>query len=257
MTRHKPQRPKLNSIYLWHRYLGVAVALFALLLAVTGLMLNHTDTLDLSKQKLGQRWLLQWYGIEPANGTFFRADPYWLSQWDEQLYLDSQPLPIQMEEPLTGAVALPTMIVAASRNHLLLFTSEGELIEQLGKLDGIPENIEAITSDDHGRLLLKSGNVVLAGSVDENLWQRVSITPIWPIPTTPPTTLRNELLEQGAGATLALERVILDLHSGRIFGRWGNYLMDGVALILLFNAISGLLIWWRRRQQRRLHARST
>ncbi len=257
MTRHKAHRPKLNSIYLWHRYLGVAVALFALLLAVTGLMLNHTDTLDLSKQKLGQRWLLQWYGIEPVSGTFFRADPYWLSQWGERLYLDSQALPIQLEEPLVGAVALPSMIIAASRNHLLLFTSEGELIEQLGKLDGIPENIEAITSDDHGRLLLKSGNAVLAGSVDESTWQSISATPIWPTPVTPPMALRENLLEQGAGATLALERVILDLHSGRIFGRWGNYLMDAVALILLFNAISGLIIWWRRRQQRRLHARST
>lgn len=256
MTRHKPHRPKLNSIYLWHRYLGVAVALFALLLALTGLMLNHTDTLDLSKQKLGQRWLLQWYGIEPVSGTFFRADQYWLSQWGERLYLDSQPLPIQLEEPLVGTVALPSMIIAASRNHLLLFTSEGELIEQLGKLDGIPENIEAITTDNHGRLLLKSGNAILAGSVDESTWQSISAIPIWPTPVTPPMALQENLLEQGAGATLALERVILDLHSGRIFGRWGNYLMDGVALILLFNAISGLIIWWRRRQQRRLHAKS-
>jgi uncharacterized iron-regulated membrane protein len=42
---------------------------------------------------------------------------------------------------------------------------------------------------------------------------------------------------------LPLERVILDLHSGRIVGDWGVYVVDGAALLFLALVITGM---WRR-----------
>lgn len=50
------------------------------------------------------------------------------------------------------------------------------------------------------------------------------------------------------GRILPWERVILDLHSGRIFGPWGPWLMDAAAILLLFLAGSGVSIWWKRQR---------
>ena len=43
------------------------------------------------------------------------------------------------------------------------------------------------------------------------------------------------------------ERVLLDLHSGRLFGPWGVRLVDAMALLFAVLAVSGLIISWRRR----------
>ncbi len=47
------------------------------------------------------------------------------------------------------------------------------------------------------------------------------------------------------GNGLPLERIILDLHSGRMFGTFGEYVMDIVALLFIFLALSGGWMWCR------------
>ena len=55
------------------------------------------------------------------------------------------------------------------------------------------------------------------------------------------------------GRGLSLERVILDLHSGRIFNDdWGIYLMDASAIIIIWLSISGTWVWYSRRQKQKL-----
>jgi uncharacterized iron-regulated membrane protein len=48
------------------------------------------------------------------------------------------------------------------------------------------------------------------------------------------------------GRGLSLERVILDLHSGKILTRAGPVLMDAVGVILIALSVIGLLMWSRR-----------
>jgi uncharacterized iron-regulated membrane protein len=59
------------------------------------------------------------------------------------------------------------------------------------------------------------------------------------------------LLESFRGRGLTLERLILDLHSGRIFGAYGIYVMDAAAIVLLWLSGSGLWVWWRRQLQQK------
>ena len=59
----------------------------------------------------------------------------------------------------------------------------------------------------------------------------------------------EQLLVAYRGNGLKLERVILDLHSGRIFGDYGVYLMDAAAIALLWLSFSGLWVWNSRRRK--------
>ncbi len=49
------------------------------------------------------------------------------------------------------------------------------------------------------------------------------------------------------GRWLSAERILLDVHSGRILGRYGPWLMDGAAILLLILAATGLIGWFRGR----------
>ena len=62
---------------------------------------------------------------------------------------------------------------------------------------------------------------------------------------------REQLLIAYRGTGLKLERVILDLHSGRIFGQYGIYLMDAAAIAMLWLSLSGLWVWSSRRRKMR------
>jgi uncharacterized iron-regulated membrane protein len=41
--------------------------------------------------------------------------------------------------------------------------------------------------------------------------------------------------------------VLLDLHSGRIVGGWGIYLVDIIALLFIIIAITGIWMWWYKK----------
>ncbi|MBT5219105.1 MAG: hypothetical protein HOM16_06425, partial [Woeseia sp.] len=49
------------------------------------------------------------------------------------------------------------------------------------------------------------------------------------------------------GKTLSWERVLSDLHSGRILPTVGRYLADITAICLLYLCVTGIFLWFRRR----------
>ena len=76
-----------------HRWLGLFAAAFALLLAITGLLLNHADALQLDRHRFQADWLLQLYGVEPPPLIAVRqAREHWISLWGQQLFVDAEPL---------------------------------------------------------------------------------------------------------------------------------------------------------------------
>ncbi|MFT5351416.1 MAG: hypothetical protein ACI9MF_002239 [Gammaproteobacteria bacterium] len=49
------------------------------------------------------------------------------------------------------------------------------------------------------------------------------------------------------GKGLSLERILLDLHSGRLLGNAGVFIVDLAALFFVFLALSGSWMWLRKR----------
>ena len=82
-------------------------------------------------------------------------------------------------------------------------------------------------------------------------WQQTeeSITaPLWSSSEPTPDKLQQSITHKYRGEGLSLERVLLDLHSGRIFGTIGVLVYDLLALALGFLSISGLILWLRSRR---------
>ncbi|MEK9766944.1 MAG: PepSY-associated TM helix domain-containing protein, partial [Thalassolituus sp.] len=51
-------------------------------------------------------------------------------------------------------------------------------------------------------------------------------------------------------SSISLQRIVLDIHSGRWFGSWGIWMMDLAAVVLILLSISGLWLWWSRGRNR-------
>ena len=98
----------------------------------------------------------------------------------------------------------------------------------------------------HNQLVISAAHGVYIVDIDSPAWQEFDdVEAQWSVVATLPETLRAELLQPYRGAGLPLERVSLDLHSGRMLGPLAVYFMDFIALLFIFLALSGSCMWLR------------
>ncbi len=158
---------------------------------------------------------------------------------------------MQLEQNMHGAIAAEQFIVIALDNEIILLSFEGEFIERVST---------SISFSNIKRLGMKYKRPVIETSdplyymADEHIldWDVIINDGIeWVEKYTLSEREKENLLIAYRGNGLKLERVILDLHSGRIFGQYGIYVMDAAAIALLWLSLSGLWVWNSRRRKMR------
>lgn len=260
MTRHKRKKAParlLKSVYIWHRYIGLAAALFVILLSVTGLMLNHTEDLALDSRHADSAYLLDWYGIHaPEDMRSFTTGPATITSAGSRVYWNLNRLP-QVSAPLIGAVEIADLVVIGVEGQLLLFTPEGELVERLGGSAGVPAGMQALGVTPDGALAIRAAHGYYRTNDSFLEWQESDrLDASWSVASAPSLPLKTALQKAWRGTGLTLERVVLDIHSGRILGDWGVYLVDLMAILFLVLALSGVWLWGKRRAGARVHRRN-
>lgn len=249
--RKRHQRFKLKSLYVWHRYIGLIAALFVILLSITGIALNHTGALKLDNRFVQSALLLDWYGIEaPTTATHYAINDSSITLLDTRLFINAQQLDSEITS-LKGALLHNDMLIVGQQDGLMLLTKEGQIIEHLGRNEGVPQGIERIGITAMNGLIVETA----AGRYQVNqdyvawtTWLGDAGDAVWSIPSPISEAELAPLQTRFRGQILPWERVMLDLHSGRIFGTWGPWLMDAAAILMLFLAGSGVFIWWKRQR---------
>jgi uncharacterized iron-regulated membrane protein len=234
-----------RSLLLWHRRIGAVIAIFLLMLSITGLLLNHTDQLRLAEKPVSSEWWLSLYGVEHPEIVSYSVGQQWLSHMGgNNLYLNEQVIAF-CEQPFLGAVELSSMVAAVCSDSLLLLTPSGELIERIENVMGMNQSIQGLAISA-GELLMKANNswyqvdsFSMQLSPYEGSAQLVQSQVL-------PKQLEQQLLQAFHGDDIHWERFMLDLHSGRLFGLSGVVWMDLVALSLIWVAGSGVWIWLTR-----------
>jgi hypothetical protein len=237
----------MAKLHIWHRYIGVTVSLFVIILSTTGLFLNFSDTLKLNTSHISTSWLLDHYNIGNFSVSSFQIDDQLVSQASNFIYLDGR-YALNLEETLVGALNLSEYILLATQTSLVVIDHDGEIMDEIGKFTGLPENPLGISITEDGHPVIRGINTYWKGSNELSAWQPLNGPhPKWVAPTETPNKINNLIQEHARSNEINYERVLLDLHSGRLLGTWGQNIMSISAVLLLVLAITGIFIWLRKK----------
>ncbi len=235
-----------------HRTLGASAAAFILFMAFSGMAINHARDLGLDRQHVSQALLLHWYGLtEPEGFHSYAAGDNWISFAGSNAYFNGQyvsELPNGVGAAFTGE-----MLIAAGSDGFLLLDPQGGVIEKLPWERPEAGPVESIGLLKNGSVIVKTATGSWLADAQLLQWQPVDASegtavPAWSESAPEPRAIRQSVIQHYRGAGLNMERLILDLHSGRIFGPAGVVVYDLLAVVVGFLAVSGLVFWFRGRR---------
>lgn len=224
---------------------AISSLVFLFLISLTGLILNHADALGLSRASAGPA-ILRLYGVElPPVDAAFEADGIVYASSSGLVFANGNEL-AQAPGKLVGAVAVEGGVVLATGSELLVTTRAGHLVERFS-----PELEGRIA-----RLGSSAGQAVLAVNNRSFLLdaERMAVAELaapqdldWSMPVELDSEQAAQIGQAALGNAISWERVLVDLHSGRILPTVGTWIADITALCLIYLCISGAVLWFRRR----------
>jgi hypothetical protein len=231
-----------NLFRIWHRRIGIISALMLLWLALSGFVINHGDAFEINKTKLNIAWLNKIYGMDQTiviPPAFFISNNYFFC-FQGNLYANLEPLAMCDSDLASAAVLNPE-----SKSPQLILLNENELIildEAYTMVDRI--NVSLFEKQFSGLLAVEE-KLILVEKESSHLWhlnlqdlkleafEKLSGIQITSQTETTnsfseldPISLPADLVEQLSFSGLDLERVLLDAHSGKIFGWLGVLIVD-------------------------------
>jgi len=232
-----------------HRYIGIFLSLFLVILSITGIFLNHTDDLKLDKRHLKWPWLMKLYGLEaPHVDQHFEVSDHFISNYQGQIFINGQSS-FAIQESLKGIVLSNGVFYIATSKEVYLFS---EKLEFINILEPPVEEIQSIGQDQLNNTILIQDKARQIWSLNdiENDWQLTEIqSNPWSIETSM-TSMQQEMMKNYFfGQGIALEQFLLDLHNGVILKKLGKYLLDIVGILTLVLSITGIWMWSFRKKR--------
>ena len=235
----------IHTVRRWHGLVGAVIVFFLVYLLASGLPLNHIEILKLDKREVSYPWLMRWYGIQAADpiqgyllgkSYFFWEDGKWVL--DDKLLISNAGQPV-------GAVEVRGINYIATATTLSLYQSDGKLLNKVEK-QSLPAYPILALGKIGNNVMLQTPSTVFA-SVDGKNWEKSNATgmTLSSLQDLPVNVKRRsaDILAPG----ISLQRILLDVHSGRIFGRYAVWVMDIASLVLLALGLSGFWLYWKLR----------
>ena len=232
-----------------HKIIGVGIALWLIMMACTGILLNHSRDLNFDKKPIQSELILGFYGISlPKTGkSFILNNDISLHLLDKSLFWNQ--IKIQNLFPLEDTILAASNakeVLIYKPGHLALYTIKGELIEM--KKDAPISNATSIGTDQIGNFYLLTPKETYQCNSDFEIkiigkdlptinWVKIQSTD---------TTVINKLNQQNYYNEINYERILLDIHNGNIFGFLNKYLIDFFSIFFLTLILTGLYIWFTK-----------
>jgi hypothetical protein len=230
---------------------GLSLVIFVLFLSISGITLNHSVDLELDRRYVSWSWLLDAYGLEvPDPAASFADSGHRATLLGGHLFLDGRDIGHQ-ESDLAGIADLGPLVVIGGETTVYLLTGSGDFVEAIDLGSELNGPIEQVGRSGD-RALLKSAGKLYRSDPDIALfeaWEDESAGH-WSVATLPNATELAVLETAWRGRGVTVERLLLDLHSGRVFGSAGPLVMDVVAILLIALSLSGLILSRARNRRR-------
>ena len=235
------------KLFIWHRRIGLLAALFIVFLVTTGIALQHSDDLNLPTKFLSNTSLLSYYGIKPNPITTYQLGNQTVSHAGETTYLSGKPLDV-IVNGLHGAIVINDEIIIATSNSIIVCDRSGAIADEISAQDGLSELPLGIAISDHGTTVIRGVNTYWEGNINLTSWREFKGPhPRWVASSITLPALKHVIETHDMSRQISMERFLLDAHSGRFFGKYGVYVIDAAAILLLILSITGIWLWATRR----------
>ncbi|HZP11447.1 MAG TPA: PepSY-associated TM helix domain-containing protein [Nevskiaceae bacterium] len=246
--------PKKNftaTLREWHKRAGLAACLFLGWLACSGVLLTRSQSLGFDVERVDWPWLMSLYGLKPEPPRSGFADHgHWLAAAKTATLLDGKPIAQKIESPL-GFVSIGDARYVATQESVVVLDASGKTTDELrspflpvstvrriGVVAGTNalavQDLDAYRSDDGG-----------------NNWSTVAPNAVQWSAASPLSDPQRAALTPYSRPSVLVEQLLIDLHSGRLFGPVGAWVITIVGFGALWLAISGSWMWWRIQKARR------
>jgi len=222
MTIDKARRRK--SVARWHRRFAVFLSLWLVVLAASGVLINHAHDWGLDRKPLStslQRWV---YGIEIKDKGFCDGIV------TEGLNCSG----------IFARLSLPVGALLLGKDSLLLLDHTGELIEKLAVSNLGLYDLQAGFREDSKIYLRDNQKTVLT---DINLIDHEVLDP----QAARVLSSRDWLVRSEATQAITWERFLLDMHAARFLGPLAKIFTDLMAGLILVLAVSGIWLFRMKR----------
>ena len=231
-----------------HRWLGLAAVFFVLFLSTTGIALNHSADWGLDRSYVESGWILDAYGVSaPAPTVSFAVGDLRVTQLGSRIYLGDSEVP-QEVDAVVGLVALGPLAVVAVPDGVLVLTVEGDLVERIDLAGEMPGPVERL-GRSMGRPVVASRDSFLIGDAEvtgfASLSDPAGLDIDWSSASEPDASEVAVLQQLYRGRGLTVERLLVEIHSGRILSAAGPWLLDIVGIGLIILSLSGIVVWLR------------
>lgn len=239
----------------WHRRAGLFAFLFMGWLGVSGILINQSPSWGYDTDRIYWSWVMWLYGLEPAPPTTgYPAQGVWLAETPEGTVFDGQPLIPPIKLPLGMATATVddlTLYFIADAKHVAVVTSDGVRYDEL-RAPILPVGaVRRIgTVAETGAVAVQDLDAFQSADGGTS-WTAVDPAAVtWSEAVELPAAERERLLEFSR-PFVTLEHILVDAHSGALFGRGGVYVINAVGVAALWLAVSGVWMWWRTQRRRK------
>jgi hypothetical protein len=220
-----------------HRIAGIFLSLFLIIIAVSGVMVNHAALLGLDKTSV-PAFIAGWYYRDALSSVSgYRVTEGYVYSIGTEVYLN-RTLVTDCAQGLSGATTVSEGVIALCTGDLLVVSPGGRLVERLGSVHGVPDGVERLGHAGGGLVLgMSDTNRGFDPDTLETIPAPANVS--WQQAVRVPAALTRASLADA----VSWEQFVLDLHSGRLFGASGAGFVDGLAALLVLMAVSGVLLW--------------
>ena len=234
-SRHKSHAQNTQMVRKIHRVTGVIVAIMLLIVSFTGIILNHAEDIDLDG------YVPSFFAgiyFKPANQvTGYVVNERYFYVLSEELYVDTSRVRYCGSQ-LGGVAAFEYGYQVLCDGSILWLDQDLNIVDWVTEAAGVPGDLRSIANALEG-VLAFDGNKTYLVDIETPAFATIDVE----YPKSTPVQVPADVL---MAESVSWHKLILDFHSGRVFGALGKYASDLLALAFILMAITGLMIWGRR-----------
>jgi len=223
----------------FHRWLGVFASLWLLLLATTGLLLQHSEQWGLNNKFISHSYILKSYGIG-AQFIAFEQNKHRLVQIDGQLIEDSI-VTIKLIDNINSAIFHQSHWIVTTNSQIFWLDATGQIIQSMDELDELPLPIDNIGISNDSLLILSNKKVYDINTLKMTSQPHNSIR--WAQALTN-SQLKEKAIQMTSSNYLSYEQLLFDLHAGISAP---SLLNDMAAIALIILSLSGIYLFFRKK----------